>query len=551
MDLLKPYGLKPYKESWLTPIMHPIMTKSIAIRHYSRGIISDAISAECKDREVAVKYSYGFGKRPEMIDTSAEVRQLGAQGATSFHISEELWHNPLDIKTGMSEKEYNGIRRGWDLIIDIDAPDWRFCKVVCATMIQVLKDLGIKTIRVKFSGNKGFHIGVPWESFPAEVLYNNNTVGLHELFPQVPREIAKIMIRTADESHIAIDSHGRIVFMKEHAFERDEISRLLGISDNDMLLKKCQECNRIYEEQKTRTYECPNCMRRTTSENEYEKCSDCGIEMIVVIRNAECECGSNSFYSALNVERILHLDTLLISQRHLFRSAYSIHEKSGLCSIPINHDTVLGFEKEYARPEYIEAPIPFIDDEIRRSAKSTEGEAILRRAIENMSVPEKETRYEEIEVPEKALGRENYPPCIINALGGLKDGKKRTLLILTSYLRSVGWNKENAEKIIYAWNGKNEEPLREVYIKGQMRHAFQGKIVLPPNCTHKDYMKDIGICTPDDLCRRIKNPAQYSRRKHELVMKAKKKTKAEKKADGPEKKKRKKKEVELHDGREA
>ncbi|MFT4308928.1 MAG: DNA primase small subunit domain-containing protein [Candidatus Woesearchaeota archaeon] len=527
--------------------MHPILLKSIAVKHYFRSIISDAIAEECMNREVAVKYSYGFGKRPEMIETGAEIRQLALQGSTSYHISEELWENPLDIKTGMTEKEYNNIRIGWDLIIDIDAPDWRFCKVVCATMIRVLKDLGIKTIRVKFSGNKGFHIGVPWESFPKEASYNNNTAELSSLFPQLPREIARIMIAEADKNHIRIDDQGKIIFLEEHYFEREEIKEILGIEDNELLVKKCESCNNIYEEDKTRVYECPNCMARRVSEEEYLKCTNCNIDMNIITKVPRCECGNTTFYTALNVERILHLDTLLISPRHLYRSPYSIHEKSGLCSIPIDKDTVLGFEKHYARPEYIAKIIPFINSEIREGANSKEGVRLIRMALDNIQEPLKETSYEEIDVPKEALGEEHYPPCIKNALQGIKDGKKRTVLIMSSYLRSIGWDKSSAEKIIYSWNNKNEEPLREVYIKGQLRHAFQGKPMLPPNCDHKDYMKDIGLCTPDEFCMTIRNPAQYSKKKHEM-----KKTirKGRKKKDANKEKKKEKKEEKTHNKEE-
>jgi hypothetical protein len=54
--------------------------------------------------------------------------------------------------------------------------------------------------------------------------------------------------------------------------------------------------------------------------------------------------------------------------------------------------------------------------------------------------------------------------------------------------------------------------------KGQLNyHKQQGKQALPPNCQNTAYMVAIGVCKPDNLCPRIKNPAQYSKRKAWLI----------------------------------
>ena len=44
------------------------------------------------------------------------------KGATSFHASEEIWHNPLEINSDMGSKELENMRKSWDLLIDIDSP---------------------------------------------------------------------------------------------------------------------------------------------------------------------------------------------------------------------------------------------------------------------------------------------------------------------------------------------------------------------------------------------------------------------------------------------
>ncbi|MFT4308366.1 MAG: hypothetical protein ACMXYM_03270, partial [Candidatus Woesearchaeota archaeon] len=84
--------------------MHPVILKSLALRHYLRRDVAEAIAEECEHREVAIKYLDRFGKRPERVDTAAEVLDFARSGASSIHISEELWSDPLEIETGMSEK---------------------------------------------------------------------------------------------------------------------------------------------------------------------------------------------------------------------------------------------------------------------------------------------------------------------------------------------------------------------------------------------------------------------------------------------------------------
>ena len=129
----------------------------------------------------------------------------------------------------------------------------------------------------------------------------------------------------------------------------------------------------------------------------------------------------------------------------------------------------------------------------------------------------------EFEPVSEAIPEQYFPPCIQKISKGLTDGKKRALLVLINFLSSIGWNYEKIEAYVSEWNKRNQEPLREVYIRGQMNHAKQRKKpVLPPNCSNKAYMVDIGACNPDNFCRsenppgsenfapRIKNPANYS-----------------------------------------
>ena len=94
-------------------------------------------------------------------------------------------------------------------------------------------------------------------------------------------------------------------------------------------------------------------------------------------------------------------------------------------------------------------------------------------------------------------------------MAGIPDGKKRAVFILTNFLGKIGWSKEEISGYLKEWNKKNPEPLREVYIKGQLYNFKPGE-KLPPNCNNEGYALGMGVCKPDNLCKRIKNPVNYA-----------------------------------------
>ena len=82
----------------------------------------------------------------------------------------------------------------------------------------------------------------------------------------------------------------------------------------------------------------------------------------------------------------------------------------------------------------------------------------------------------------------------------------------------MGWDYEIIEKRLKEWNSKNKEPLRDVYLAGQLRyHKQSGKRILPPNCDNSAYYRDMGIKCSDEICSRCRNPVQYAIRKTWLV----------------------------------
>jgi len=156
----------------------------------------------------------------------------------------------------------------------------------------------------------------------------------------------------------------------------------------------------------------------------------------------------------------------------------------------------------------------------RESVVPGEGAKLIREAIDFHlkeeiveALNEKEVQFEEIA---EKVPQEMFPPCIKIIEKGMQDGKKRAVFILINFLTRVGWSYDDIEEYLKKWNANNLEPLREVNLLGQVRyHKQKQKKVLPPNCDNQNYYTGLGCCKPDGLCKRIKNPVTYVRRRVE------------------------------------
>jgi hypothetical protein len=167
-----------------------MITISQILNLYKREDIQNEIIENALDREVAIKFGQkGFGKRPDILKYPKDILELAKQGATSFHGSEELWKNPLQLDPMMKRKDMENLRIGWDLVLDIDCKFLEYSKITADLLIKALKFQGINSISCKFSGGTGFHIAVPFESFPSKV----HDIEARLWFPDGPKKVAEYL----------------------------------------------------------------------------------------------------------------------------------------------------------------------------------------------------------------------------------------------------------------------------------------------------------------------------------------------------------------------
>ena len=431
---------------------------STSLKYYKREDVQKAIVEHGADKEVAARFNDRFGKRPDTLTYPSDVLELAKQGATSFHSSEELWTNPMLLVPQMDKKELDKLRKGWDLLLDVDTDvvdkeaGFEYSKIATDLIVKELKLNGIKSVTVKFSGNKGFHIAVPYEAFPNEV--NGKETRL--LFPDAPKRIA--------------------IYIKER------IKKRLG---EQILHFEKENYNAIAEK-----------TGKTVKE-------------ITVVKESE---GESRQKVEFNAEPFLVIDTILISSRHMYRMPYSMHEKSGLVSIPVNADKTLEFAREEASPEkVIVGKNSFME---RKAAEPDEAERLFVAAFDfgktqtvkvSAGTNDSSAHHDYEEIKGK-IPQQYFPPCIRKMLEGVGDGRKRALFVLVNFLGSCNYSSEEIEAVIKEWNQKNREPLPHLYISSHLSyHRQQAKKALPPNCSNVAYYKELGIeCTPE--CGNCKNP---------------------------------------------
>ncbi|HLD89161.1 MAG TPA: DNA primase small subunit domain-containing protein [Candidatus Nanoarchaeia archaeon] len=422
------------------------------LRYYSRKDIREAMLTTAENREIGVRFGDGgFGKRPDILSYPRDVLEFAKQGVMSFHCSEERWSNPLQLSTNMSRSQIENLRIGWDLIIDVDCDVFEFSKICADLVVKAIKYHNIESVSVKFSGNHGFHIAIPFEAFPRKVVDKETK----NLFPEGANAIAnylKEMIRK------------RLYDELRHRYSPEKIAELSG--------KETKEITNVMEN--ARLFENPyavlsidivlisnrHLFRMPYSINEKSGLASIPTNPDEILKfdrgTAEIGKVKISDFKFLNVDKIRENEA-----NELFIQAFDFNSRNEISEVN-TRSLHIGGKKEKKKFEI--------------------GEAI---------------------------NEEFFPPCIKLGLQGLEDGKKRFLFVLLNFLTSAGWKYEEIGKCVSEWNKKNSPPLRDNYVTGQLRyHKNSGKKILPPNC--RSYYEDLRICYPDAVCAKIKNPVNYA-----------------------------------------
>jgi len=477
----------------------------IAQSYYARKEIQEAIFNFCKNRETVPRYLEGFGKRPDSLDYPSDVLTLAKKGATSFHCSEEIWSDPLKISTDMTPDQYNQIKTGWDFLIDIDSKFFDYAKVAAKVLIQALESHGIKNIGIKYSGSKGFHILIPSKSFPKE-LYGEKT---KDKFPEWPRAIAGYLKEITKDK---IDQQIINLTDKRELKQKGELTEKIYCLDCEKNFKGEYEINPKDED----LFECTNskCKYKLyfkKNKRKEHRCPNCNFDMnfIGTTKRYFCDkCGKYKTRDQIKKEQTIKsqadsVDIVLVAPRHLFRSPYSLHEKTALVSMVLTREEFEKFEITMADP--LKIKIRDYDP----NPEPEEARELLIEALDWAKKNEPERKKYDgkaLDLKGLTITEEMFPLVIKKIMNGMKeDGRKRALGVLLSFFSSLEFPKEYMEEKAYEWNKKNYKPLKEGYIQSQIEWSARNKR-LPPNYDKPTY-KELGVASETDG---LKNPINYT-----------------------------------------
>ncbi len=172
-------------------------------QYYEQEELIEKVMELAEYREVAPTYPKGYGKRPDALNFPGDFKQLVENGAVAFHFSVERWRNPLLID---QVSNLDSLRETWDMVIDIDCDEsFELSKKTAELVIQELQHHGIENISAKFSGNRGFHIGIRGEAFPQQI----GEKKFSELYPRLAQGIVNYLRHQLKEKMISqVEKHG-------------------------------------------------------------------------------------------------------------------------------------------------------------------------------------------------------------------------------------------------------------------------------------------------------------------------------------------------------
>ncbi|MDO8508442.1 MAG: hypothetical protein Q7S27_02035 [Nanoarchaeota archaeon] len=508
--------------------------RKITHLYYSNPKVQEALLKFAQNREVVPRYFDGFGRRPDTLQYNSDIMGLVKKGATSFHASEEIWHDALKIDSNMRPDELNDLRKSWDLVIDID-PNYKYLdlsKLLTLLIIKALENHGVNNYKIKFSGNKGFHIIVSGKAFPSTV----DGKKMNEMFPEWPRAICEYLMHYVKREY----NKGVLGIMGNV----ETIKKVTSLTEKEFLESACPKCGRPAKKGALISLKCPDCnfsiqrkdmkltkrklycpqgtctgLLEVIEEKDYFQCENCdGLSSIDKTETSgkykatytkeasKSRQYAEEFEEEVSGEKFGSSDLVLVAPRHLFRMPYSLHEKTAFASVVLEKNEIENFH-----PPRDADPLRVNIRDFLPQNFENEGEKLLLNAIkwkkENMreedtALKKKYTNTGKIDV--SGVSEDMFPKPIKKLLKGLKDGRKRGLFVLITFLRSLNFSGEYINEKIRIWNALNDPPLKEGYVKSQIEwHLKQRKQILPPNYTNNNFYKDLGLL---DEKPKVKNP---------------------------------------------
>ncbi len=355
------------------------------------------------------------------------------------------------------------------------------------------------------SGSKGFHILIPSKSFP-EKLYGEKT---KDKFPEWPRAIAGYLKEITKEK---IDQQIVNLTNKEELKKKGELIEKVYCLDCEKNLK-CEQEVILKEED---LFECTNskCKYKLyfkKGKRKVHRCPSCNFDMNFTgtINRYFCDkCGKYKSKDQLKKEQTIKsqadsVDIVLVSPRHLFRSPYSLHEKTALVSMVLTREEFENFEITMADPLKIKIR------DYNPNCEAGEARELLIESLDWAKKKEPERKKYDgkaLDLKGLVITEDMFPPVIKKIMNGMKeDGRKRALGVLLSFFSSLEFPKEYMEEKAYEWNKKNYKPLKEGYIQSQIEWSAKNKR-LPPNYDKSTY-KELGVNSETED---LKNPINYT-----------------------------------------
>ncbi|NIO43987.1 MAG: hypothetical protein GTN36_00310 [Candidatus Aenigmarchaeota archaeon] len=157
------------------------------LKYYSNPIVQKEILSAARDREVVGSLEDGsYLKRPDVLLYPKDIEEKVKNGVMSFHCSVEKWSQPMQLSVNLRQEEINNLRKSFDFLIDIDAKVKLEHAVAAARVVyNFLKDLGIEST-IKFSGSRGFHLGISSNAFPEKIDFRETK----KRYPEIPQILA-------------------------------------------------------------------------------------------------------------------------------------------------------------------------------------------------------------------------------------------------------------------------------------------------------------------------------------------------------------------------